>query len=148
MKKNNILRSCIILTTAIICVTGVYGCGEKKSKAISYNDGSYDGESSPDEWGGVLKAHITIKEGKISEVSIENLDGAGNEKGEDYGKQDGEIKNEGLYRIAQEAVKNTKEYPLKLMETQNIDDVDTIAGATVSNKAFKEAVNAALKDAK
>ncbi len=146
-----IVKSCAVLSAIVLCMVSMYGCGDKKkaeNSSVMYKDGTYEAESKPDSFGGKVVVHITIKDSKISEVTMENLDNNGNEKGEDYGKQDGEIKNEGLYKIAQDAVNNTKEYPAKLMETQDIEKVDAIAGATESNVTFKDAVNKALEKAK
>ncbi len=145
-----VMRSCAVLSAVVLCAASMYGCGDKKteSASVTYKDGTYEAESKPDTYGGKVSVNITVKDSKISEVMMRNLDADGNEKGEDYGKQDGEIKNEGLYKIAQDAVKNSKEYPSKLIETQDIDKVDAIAGATESNVAFKEAVKLALENAK
>jgi len=117
----------------------------EKAQALTYKDGEYAGESSLDEYGGKIKVKITVKGGKIEEVAIENLDKEGKEKDESYGKDAGQ---EGLYKQAQDSVKNTKLYPDKLKEAQNIDGVDSISGATKSYAAFKEAVNNALAAAK
>ena len=65
----------------------------------------------------------------------------------EYGKVDGVIKNMGLYKIAQASVLKAAEYGQKLIETQNIDDVDVIAGASISYKLFKDAVENALQGA-
>lgn len=54
----------------------------------------------------------------------------------------------GLYKIAQASVLKAAEYGQKLIETQNIDDVDVIAGASISYKLFKDAVENALQGAK
>ena len=71
----------------------------------------------------------------------------GNLKGPEYGKVDGVIKNVGLYKIAQASILRAAEYGQKLIETQNIDDVDVIAGASISYKLFKDAVENALQGA-
>lgn len=146
-----IIKSCAVLSAVVLSAVSMYGCGgqnKAENSPVTYKDGTYDAESKPDSFGGKVIVHITIKDSKISEVTMENVDDKGNEKGEDYGKQDGEIKNEGLYKIAQAAVTNSKEYPSKLIETQDIEKVDAIAGATESNVGFKEAVKLALEKAK
>ena len=118
--------------------------GGDGAKALTYKDGEYSGESSVDDYGGKITVKITEKDVKIDELTVQNLDKEGKEKDENYGKDAGQ---EGLYNKAQESVKNTKLYPQKLKEAQNIDGVDSISGATKSYASFKEAVNAALKDA-
>ena len=57
------------------------------------------------------------------------------------------IKNAGLYKIAQDAVKKAAEYGPKLVEVQQLDKVDAIAGATVSYELFENAAGIALKQA-
>ncbi|MDO5714408.1 MAG: FMN-binding protein [Tissierellia bacterium] len=130
----------------LVMIMILSGCGQKPSEPVEYKDGNYTGESAPDEWGGKLVAHLTVEGGKIIECTIENLDNNGVEKGEDYGKVDGKITNPGLYQIAQNAVEVTKDYPKELLETQDIKLVDVISGATVSHKAFQEAVQDALSE--
>ena len=58
------------------------------------------------------------------------------------------IKNAGLYKIAQNAIKSAEKYGPKLVETQQLDKVDAIAGATVSYELFENVVGIALKQAK
>ena len=71
----------------------------------------------------------------------------GTEKDENYGKAKEGATNQGLYKIAQAAVKNSQEYPKLLIEKGDIKDVEAISGATVTYASFTEAVNDALKDA-
>lgn len=118
------------------------------SGSDAYKDGTYHGESQADEWGGKVTTDITIKDGKIVEANLKNLLADGSEKDENYGKAKEGATNQGLYKIAQEAVKNSKEYPKLLVEKGKIEDVEAISGATVTFKSFTEAVNDALKDAK
>lgn len=123
-------------------------CGKKTVKeATVYHDGSYTGESTPDEWGGKIVVHLKIKDEKIVTCTMENLNEKGEEKGEDYGKTEGKITNPGLYQIAQNAIALAKEYPKELVETQDLQQVEVISGATVSHIAFQEAVTQALSQA-
>lgn len=57
-------------------------------------------------------------------------------------------KNEGLYKIAQQAINLAKSYPDRLVEKGNPEGVDVISGATETYKQFIEACNNALADAK
>lgn len=141
MKKTLLLIAAALLLTA---------CGNKDNSASTdgYKDGTYHGESQVDEWGGKVTTDITVKDGKIVEANLKNLLADGSEKDENYGKAKEGATNQGLYKIAQEAVKNSQEYPKLLIEKGKIEDVEAISGATVTFKSFKEAVNDALKDAK
>lgn len=141
MKKTLLLIAAALLLTA---------CGNKDNSASTdgYKDGTYHGESQVDEWGGKVTTDITVKDGKIVEANLKNLLADGSEKDENYGKAKEGATNQGLYKIAQDAVKNSQEYPKLLIEKGKIEDVEAISGATVTFKSFEEAVNDALKDAK
>lgn len=87
---------------------------------------------------------IVVKDGKIVEVTRTERGPDGNVKGEEYGKAAGP---EG-YKTAHHAQSEAKKYPELLIEKHNIDEVDTLSGATLSHAAFVGAVKEALKDAK
>lgn len=142
----------VLLLAAALSFTACNGKDTTKKEssetANGYKDGEYHGESSLDEWGGKVTTDIVIKDGKITEATLHNLMPDGKEKGEDYGKAAEGATNKGLYKIAQNAIKQAQEYPKLLVETNDIEKVDAISGATTSFNSFKEAVNDALKDAK
>ena len=110
-------------------------------------DGEYSAESDPDEWGGKAVVHLTVEDGKITTCTMENLDNQGHEKDEEYGKENGKITNPGLYKIAQNAVENSKKYPEELLATQDMEQVEVISGATVTHDNFKNAVHKILEEA-
>ncbi len=141
MKKIAVLMMLLLVLT---------GCGNNQGEktGLSYKDGNYTGESGPDEWGGKIVVRLTVEGGKITKCEQDNLNSEGQEKNEEYGKTDGKITNPGLYKIAQGAVEFAKEYPNKLVETQDIEEVESISGATVSHKSFTEAVDNALESAR
>ncbi len=109
-----------------------------------YKDGTYTGTSVDEEQGSSMYVEITITDGAISDCKMVAKDKEGNIKDENYGKSAGGA----LYEKAQRAVKGMKEYPELLIEAGNPDDVDAVAGATVSGQQFKLAVKAALELAK
>lgn len=142
----------ILLLAASLSFTACNGKDAAKKDASTdasgFKDGEYHGESAVDEWGGKVTTDIVIKDGKITEATLHNLTADGKEKGEDYGKAAEGATNKGLYKIAQNAIKQAQEYPKLLVETNDIEKVDAISGATTSFNSFKEAVNDALKNAK
>ena len=71
-----------------------------------------------------------------------------NKKGDDYGKKNGKIENEGIYKIAQEAVKNSSEYTNEFLRAKDIELVEVVSGATVTYNSFKEAIEKCLQQAK
>lgn len=139
------LKKFIVPTLALVLMTA---CNNKQENTqVSYKDGLYTGESAVDEHGGKVEVSISIKDGMIETVDMKNLDKDGKEKAEEYGMENGKITNEGLYKIAQDAVELSKSYPDELIAKQDIEQVEAISGATSTHKQFKEAVKAALSDA-
>ena len=134
---------------AALCFICIFSCSKTETKkSIKYKDGVYKSFANiKDDWGGTAEVEIKIEEGKIGECTFLSYEKNGNLKGPEYGKVDGVIKNMGLYKIAQASVLKAAEYGQKLIETQNIDDVDVIAGASISYKLFKDAVENALQGA-
>lgn len=138
-----ILNALIILSLGLVLVA----CGgDKKEEApsVSYKDGTYHGESAKDERGGLVKVDISVRDNKIESCTMQNIDGDGKEKDESYGQS----QNEGLYKIAQQAINLAKSYPDRLVQKGSPEGVDVISGATETYKQFIEACNNALADAK
>ncbi|MEJ8752063.1 FMN-binding protein [Lagierella sp. ICN-221743] len=138
-----ILNVLIIFSLGLVLVA----CGGDKKEetpSVSYKDGTYHGESAKDERGGLVKVDITVKDNKIESCTMQNIDGDGKEKDESYGQS----QNEGLYKIAQQAINLSKSYPDRLVEKGNPEGVDVISGATETYKQFIDACNNALDGAK
>ena len=159
MKKTTLRIFTITLALAAFCFAGcsknegtaqqVGQSAQETQTAVRYKDGVYKAVSGiKDDWGGNAEVTITVKDGKIVDCEFLSYDKDGTLKGEDYGKTDGVIKNVGLYKIAQNAIKNAAKYGPKLVETQRLEEVDAIAGATVSYELFENVVGIALKEAK
>lgn len=141
-----IMKKLLCLIAAGALTMSLAACGEK-----SYKDGTYSGRSSDyttDEEDGASNGYgeveITIKDGKIAECTYMTYEIDGTPKGDDYGKKDGEIKNEGFYNKAQKANAARSNYAKQLVAKGSIDDVDAISGATINYNEFVEAVNDAL----
>ena len=116
--------------------------------AVRYKDGTYKAMSDiKDDWGGYGEATVTIMDGKITGCEFLSYEKDGKVKDENYGKMNGVIKNAGLYKIAQTAIKNSAQYGTRLVEMQQLDKVDAIAGATMSHELFQNAAGIALKQA-
>jgi major membrane immunogen (membrane-anchored lipoprotein) len=147
-----------VLITGIAALSFFTGCGsgEQKNSApgsakkpsSSYKDGAYTAKSSPDERGAVGEITLVIEQGKITKADYKGIMKDGKIKDAEYGKTNGKIENQDFYKKAQNAVKATAVYPVRLVETQSADIVDAISGATISYNQFKEAVKLALKKAK
>lgn len=142
----------IIMAIAALSASMLTSCGGK-----NYADGTYtatsslltadslgEGEEGGDGFGVAI---ITIKDNVIVDCQFDTYEVDGTLKGEDYGKQNGEIANKDYYNKAQKAVAGSKNYAEQLTEKGNLKDVDSVSGATISYGQFKEAVSEALKQA-
>ncbi|MBR2175491.1 MAG: FMN-binding protein [Clostridia bacterium] len=127
------------------------------SESDSYKDGTYEGKSEvyvtgeeeeEDAGSGYGVATITIKDNVIVACEFRTYEEDGTLKDDDYGKKGGEIANQDFFNKAQKAVKACPEYARLLVETNDVEQVDAISGATVNNTEFKEAVYDALNKAR
>lgn len=132
-----------ILGIFMFTLFALAGCGEKEFSKLSYKDGTYIGRSEGGKPISYTEVKITIKDNKIVESSAEFRDSNKEIKDENYGKNSGPQS----YAIAQKAVRGMNEYPKMLLEVQDPEDVDALAGATITNKLYKEAVWNALEKA-
>lgn len=136
------------LLFAAVSAAALTGCS-----SASYKDGTYTGKSEVhegDEEGngdGYGVVMITIENNVITACEYNTYETDGTLKGDDYGKQDGEIANKDYYAKAQKAVKACAVYAENLVGKE-LADVDAITGATISYNEFIEAVNDALNQAK
>ena len=126
--------------------------------AASYADGTYTAQSAVYEGledadsleggDGYGVVSITLKDNVIVDCEFTTYMTDGTVKGEDYGKQNGEIANQDYYNKAQRAVQASENYARQLAAKGSLDAVDAISGATISYQEFNEAVKEALKQAK
>ena len=151
----------ILAAAMAACALFSAGCGgdntvprqeQKKAEApandlAAAKDGTYTAESRADEWG-KGRLTIVIKDHKITAAEFLGVKPDGKIKDETYGTSDGEIKNEGKYKKAQDALKAHEKFAAQLLERQKVSDVDAIAGATVSYNQFVEAAQNAIEQSK
>ncbi|MDO5695540.1 MAG: FMN-binding protein [Eubacteriales bacterium] len=158
MRKSKLLRVAV-LAVAFLTVLNLSGCGK-----VSYKDGTYtahvdandvpkeefdefeESEDNPSGSTVLGEADVTIviKDGKITSCEYKAKDAKGQPKDENYGRDGAPLSQ----KKAQKAVAGLKEYCNQLVEKQNINDVDTVTGATISYDEFIEVAKAALKKAK
>ena len=148
------MKKFIALLLSVMLIGALFSaCGESKA----YQDGTYTGQSQVyegDEEGngdGYGVVTLTIKDGNITACEFKTYEPDGTLKGDDYGKIDGEIKNEDYYHKAQQAIKGSAKYAEMLVKsgspTSFEDDIDAISGATYSYNQFSDAVYDALSKA-
>lgn len=148
----------VMITGAIMSIL-LTGCGQKTAEDHSghispaaahtgtYKDGTYMAKSSPDERGAVGEITVTIQQGKITQADYKGIQKDGKIKDVDYGKTNGKIENPEFYKKAQQGLKGAMTYGPRLVETQDLEKVDSVSGATLSYKQFSEAGHKALDQA-
>jgi major membrane immunogen (membrane-anchored lipoprotein) len=146
----------VFLSVALLIALGVIGCSllqpqespaptpeqqpEQQIQGGQYEDGTYTGETETDErgWRGVVE--IVVEDGEITEVDYDEFDDGDNPKSGDEEYNERWEEQAGI--SAEEAY---PEYEEALIETQNIEEVDAISGATATHEKFTEAVRNALE---
>ncbi|MDR1438823.1 MAG: FMN-binding protein [Clostridiales bacterium] len=132
------------------------GCGQSAGSADGaaiayasgpYASGTYVGVSGEDDQGAYGEVTLAIDGGKITDCAFDTWQKDGTVKDENYGKVNGEISNQSYYDKAQLAVEAMKQYARQLVETQRLEDVDAVSGATIAYEQFGEAVANALGEA-
>lgn len=91
------------------------------SSAPKYKDGTYEGQGTGMK---TIKVSVEVKEGKIADVEV--------------------VENEETEGFAEPAL---EQIPQAIVD-KNSTDVDAVSGATLTSNGIKEAVNAALENAK
>lgn len=150
-------RWLLVLMAVSMSVTLLAGCGQKEGSPVAgqkdislsgnYKDGRYTAKSSADDNGAVGEIALVIANGKITKVDYKGIKKDGKIKDGEYGKTSGKIENQEFYNKAQLAVKAAATYGPKLIETQDLEKIDAVSGATVSYNQFTEAAKKALKQA-
>ncbi len=130
------MKKIAFLVLLLAMMLSLVSCG---SEPLVLTDGTYESTSEKDEWGGYAQMKVEVKDGKIISCDLNFYEKNGNIKGEDYGKEDGVIKNPGLYKIAQNAIAQNSKYAEALIEQQEPEFVEVISGATVSYELFQDA---------
>jgi major membrane immunogen (membrane-anchored lipoprotein) len=144
MKKK--FLSCFVIASMTAAMLS--GCGSS-----NYADGTYTGQSSvyeSDDDGngnGYGVVTLTIKDNKIVECSYQTYEPDGTLKDENYGMKDGGVANRDYYNKAQKAIAACDVYAQKLVDTNDVGQVDAVSGATINYDNFTEAVLDALQQA-
>lgn len=124
------------------------GCGQGMAVA-DYPDGTYTGSSAPDDDGAIGSIEFTIEGGAVTTATFVVTDADGTVHDERYGlsKATGEPVDQAFYQRAQAAVAAEKQYVKQFATVGDADEVDVIAGASISHRQFVEAVTDALSKA-
>ncbi|MDQ7992474.1 MAG: FMN-binding protein [Propionicimonas sp.] len=113
-----------------------------------FADGSYSGVSAPDDQGGYGEVEVTIAGDDVTAVEFVLRQADGTTKGEDYGKTNGQVISEEVYARAQAGIAAAPVYAARFVETDDLDAVDVVTGASLTHGQFLEAVADALGSAR
>ena len=140
----------ILFTASSFCSAQDVKTADKtlQDTSINYKDGTYEGKSRAyyaDEpfWGSV---QITLLNGSFSNIRFTIRDSSLHETfNGDYEKH---FQGNALYiQQCRNDWNGVQTYPKKLSETQNLDKIDALSGATWSYNIFRASAKEALKSA-
>ncbi len=104
-----------------------------------YEDGTHEAELEPDERGWKAVVEVTVEGGKITAAAFDEVNEEGAKKSED---------EEYLERWGTAANIDASEvypkYEEDLIETQDVEEVEVITGATSTHEKFQDVVKKAL----
>lgn len=115
-------------------------------RVLSYSDGVYEVQDKPDYEGYYCKAVLTVEDGKITKVDWKIFDSNNREFDDSY--EEIFAGNKAYQYQCRGDMKGVKEYGANLIETQDIDEVDTISGATWSHSKFVAILKMAVEKAR
>ncbi|MDI9442276.1 MAG: FMN-binding protein [Firmicutes bacterium] len=121
----------VVIVLLVILGLAIYINAQRKDEtSTAWQDGTYFGRSEPDQRGWFGEIEVTIKDGKITEASYEEMNAEGDIKDADYPYPAGPESHD--------------DYEKALVETQDPNQVEAISGATQTRDRFVEAAEAAL----
>lgn len=132
------------ITVAVVLTFALIGCGKRDFSKMSFNNGTYTGESPAEKSQAKATVTLKIENNKIVACTAKFKDWNGEDVDSTYGKGMGAEK----YKVAQQAYFGMTQYPQLLLKNQDPADVDAVTGSTVSHKEFILAVWNALDKAK
>lgn len=112
-----------------------------------YKDGKYDVKCANDSENYYVKGSVTIQDSKISAVEWAIYDANRNDKLFDKNYEAVFAGNDTYIQQCRDNLAGMVQYAPKLIETQNIAEVDSISGATWTYNKFKQLVAEGLKQA-
>ncbi len=128
-------RTTITVLLIVLVIAGAWYLNSLKgAKAITYSDGTYEGDSETDNMDQYGTIKLVVKDGKITSADFTEFNSDGTPKDETY-----------PYPAALDAMRVLES---RLVKVQDPSRVDNVTGATGTWEKFKEAANQALAEAK
>ena len=120
----------------------------QQSAGTKYKEGVYEVQDTPDYEGYYCKAKVTIANNQIVNVEWNIFDQGRKDRVFDETYEEVYAGNTVYQQQCRDNLKGAKTYGAKLIETQDLNKVDSISGATWSYKKFKKIMELALEQAK
>jgi Major membrane immunogen, membrane-anchored lipoprotein len=121
------------------------GCGGTDPAASTLPDGEYTGQSAAESDGTYGVVTFTVAGGQVTDASFVVHDEDGTPHDEDYGLgSDGTPADQQFYQRAQNAIAAEREFVTDFEETGDQNQVESIAGASLSHRLFMDAVAEAI----
>ncbi|MEA4943624.1 MAG: FMN-binding protein [Propionicimonas sp.] len=138
-------RTRVAAFAAAVALVAFAGCTQSM-KIADYPDGDYRGSSAPDDQGAIGTVEFSISGGRVTQAAFVVTDPDGTPHDENYGlsKATGKPVDQAFYQRAQAAVTAEQAYVAQFREVGDADEVDVIAGASLSHRQFVEAITDAL----
>ncbi|GAA2181293.1 FMN-binding protein [Brooklawnia cerclae] len=141
-------RDAAVMLAAVIGAAVLSGCGGSTPAANSLPDGQYTGQSEADSDGSYGVVNFTVSSGAVTAASFVVYDQDGTPHDESYGLgSDGKPVDETFYQRAQNAIAAEKQYVAEFEESGDQEQVEQVAGASLSYRQFQAAVEDAIANA-
>ncbi|MBH1941847.1 FMN-binding protein [Mobilitalea sibirica] len=115
---------------------------------IAYKDGTYEYETVADAEGFKTKGTVTIENGKIAKVDWTIFDTYRDDRPFDETYEEVYEGNDLYMQQSRDDWNGSRGYAEKLIETQDLEEVDAVSGATWTNRKFKTVMSYILFEAK
>lgn len=124
------------------------GCGGTSPAANTLPDGDYSGQTEAESDGSYGVVNFTVSSGAVSAAGFVVYDADGTAHDENYGLgSDGTPADEQFYQRAQNAIAAEKNYVSEFEETGDQEQVESVAGASLSYRLFRAAIDDAIANA-
>lgn len=135
--------------TGVIGTIVLSGCGGGTSPAANtLPDGDYSGQTEAESDGSYGVVNFTVSSGAVSAAGFVVYDADGTAHDENYGLgSDGTPADEQFYQRAQNAIAAEKNYVSEFEETGDQEQVESVAGASLSYRLFRAAIDDAIANA-
>lgn len=141
-------RDAALMLAGLVGTLVLSGCGGSSAVASSLPDGDYSGQSEAESDGSYGVVNFTVSSGSVTAASFVIYDADGTAHDENYGLgSDGKPADQQFYQRAQNAVAAEKQYVSEFEETGDQSQVESVAGASLSYRLFRAAVDDAITNA-